>query len=65
MICTLCEDSGWMCESRPQMPWEGKDACQCGAAGMPCPWCNKPAEGDQPRRPEGFKIELDKDGWRH
>jgi hypothetical protein len=32
---------------------------------MPCPWCNKPAEGEQPRMPEGFKTEFDKDGWRH
>ncbi len=65
MICTLCEDSGWVCEAHPQMPWEGPDACKCGAPGMPCPWCNKPAVGKEPRLPDGFKTEVDKDGWRH
>ena len=25
------------------------DACPCGAAGMPCPLCNRPVEGETPR----------------
>ena len=40
MKCPLCEDCGWVCENHPDRPWEGKDACTCGGAGMPCPWCN-------------------------
>src|SRR6266404_5670657 len=31
MKCTLCEDCGWVCESRPDRPWEGEHACSCGA----------------------------------
>lgn len=27
------------------------DACPCGAAGMPCPLCNRPVEGETPRMP--------------
>jgi hypothetical protein len=46
-------------------PWEGPHACPCGAAGMPCPSCNTPAEGEAPRMPHGFKTKVDKDGWRH
>jgi hypothetical protein len=30
MKCALCEDCGWVCESHPDQPWEGKDACTCG-----------------------------------
>jgi len=27
--------------------------------------CNSSEHGEAPRMPEGFKIEADKDGWRH
>jgi hypothetical protein len=50
--CTLCGDVGWVCDG-------------CGSAGAPCPWCNVPGEGEAPRMPDGFKTEVDKDGWRH
>jgi hypothetical protein len=63
--CTLCEDSGWVCEEHPGRPWEGPNACPCGAPGAPCPWCNMPAEGETPRMPDGFKVDVDKKGWRH
>jgi hypothetical protein len=65
MKCPLCEDSGWVCENHPQEPWEGKNACGCGAAGAPCPNCNTPSEGETPRMPDGFKTNVDKEGWRH
>ncbi|SHH20052.1 hypothetical protein SAMN05444169_6285 [Bradyrhizobium erythrophlei] len=65
MKCTLCEDCGWVCESHHDRPWEGKDACTCGGAGMPCPWCNLPEKDEEPRLPDGFKTEFDKKGWRH
>jgi hypothetical protein len=32
---------------------------------MPCPRCNRAAEGEQPRMPAGFKTEFDKKGWRN
>jgi len=48
MKCTHCEDVGWVCEDHPEKPWEGPHACNCGAAGMPCPVCNVPPKA--PRR---------------
>ena len=64
MKCNRCEDCGWVCENHPDMPWEGKHACPCGAAGAPCPVCNA-VEGEQPRLPAGYVIDPDKDGWRN
>jgi hypothetical protein len=63
-ICKRCEDCGWVCEEHPGRPWAGPHACGCRAAGMPCPRCNTPAEGEEPRMPDGFKATVDKDGWR-
>lgn len=46
MMCALCKKGcGWVCESHPTKPSYGDHACPCGGAGMPCPRCNKPAEG--------------------
>jgi hypothetical protein len=64
--CLQCEDAGWVCEDHPGRVWGiGLRACNCGAAGMPCPRCNRPTEGEQPRIPDGFKTRFDKDGWRN
>jgi hypothetical protein len=63
MKCILCADTGWVCENPPDK--EGAGACTCGAAGAPCPACNVPEEGSEPRPPEGLKTEVNKDGWRH
>src|SRR5258706_14852208 len=30
MICSVCEDCGWVCENHPDKPWEGEHACTCG-----------------------------------
>jgi hypothetical protein len=65
MKCVLCADTGWVCENHPRLPWGGRHGCNCGGAGMPCPPCNTVDEGAEPRLPEGFKTEVDKDGWRH
>jgi hypothetical protein len=65
MNCPQCEDCGWICEEHPGRPWEGPHTCTCGAAGIPCPTCNQPAQGEMPRMPEGFRTEVDKDGWRN
>jgi hypothetical protein len=63
--CIFCADTGWVCENHPRRPWEGPYGCNCGGAGMPCPTCNIPEEGAAPRMPDGFKTEVDKDGWRN
>jgi hypothetical protein len=65
MKCVWCVNSGWVCESHLERPWQGRHACSCGAAGAPCPICNMPEEGAAPRMPDGFKTEVDKKGWRH
>ena len=63
--CANCDDLGWVCENHPDRPWEGPRACNCGGAGAPCPACNAAGDGEVPRMPEGFRVEVDKDGWRH
>jgi hypothetical protein len=60
MTCFPCEDTRWVCEAHDE-PWLGERACSCGGAGAPCPDCNK---ADLPRMPPGFKVEVDKEGWR-
>jgi hypothetical protein len=42
----------------------GKDAGPWGVPGAPCPACNATNDGAAPRMPEGFKTEVDNDGWR-
>jgi hypothetical protein len=55
MKCLLCEDTGWVCENHPDQPWQGRQACDCGGAGAPCPRCNAAAANEPPRLPKGFK----------
>jgi len=64
MKCSVCEDSGWVCETHPDKPWEGEHACRCDGAGMPCPKCNVPEKNEPPRPPAGLKTQFDKRGWR-
>ena len=64
MPCKICDDAGWVCENHPDLPWDGPRACSCGGAGAPCPACNVPTK-DEPRTPTLFRIEFDKNGWRH
>lgn len=42
--CHQCDDCGWVCEAHPELPWQGDNACTCGAAGLPCPRCNSARE---------------------
>jgi hypothetical protein len=66
MKCIFCADTGWVCENHPRRPWEGPHGCPLRRRwGAPCPACNVPEEGAAPRMPEGFRTEVDKDGWRH
>ena len=62
--CTACDDLGCVCENHPDYPWDGPRACGCGGAGAPCPACNIPADGDAPRMPDGFRLEVDRAGSR-
>jgi hypothetical protein len=65
MTCARCKDSGWVCERHSESPWDGDQACRCGAPGAPCPACNAANDGEAPRMPSGFKTEVDKKGWRN
>ena len=60
MICTRCEDCYWVCEVHDTLPWQGANACPCGAAGAPCPSCNGTVDGEAPKMPEGFKMDIDR-----
>ena len=51
MKCTVCEDTGWVCENHSETPWDGEHACKCGGAGMPCPKCNPSDLDNLPRPP--------------
>ena len=64
-VCKNCSDIGWVCESHPNVPWDGGgDECY-GGAGMPCEWCNPSDKDNPPRMLDGFQIILDKnDGYR-
>lgn len=40
--CPICLGEGHVCEDHPDKAWAGmvgnvEGACECGAAGMPCP----------------------------
>jgi hypothetical protein len=62
MTCKAYEDARWFCEDHPDRPWnDHPDACRCGGAGMPCPVCNEPKEGEQPAVPADFIPQLDRD----
>jgi hypothetical protein len=41
--CRACDDTGWVCENHPNLPWKGfskrEDACECGAGAL-CEFCN-------------------------
>lgn len=59
--CPLCDDCGWVCENHLARPWEGEHACECGGAGMPCPYCNMSDEVSPPRLLSDFKIDVESD----
>jgi hypothetical protein len=55
--CTRCAGTGWVCEAHPDKPMEHDG---CGAAGDPCPWCNRADAEHPPRLPPGFDIDVDR-----
>lgn len=41
-FCLRCDDTGFVCEAHPALPWiDSARGCRCGAAGDPCPFCNR------------------------
>ena len=55
VACFRCFNTGWVCEAHDNRPWDGEYACDCGAAGMPCPNCNPSDKDHPPRLPRGFQ----------
>jgi hypothetical protein len=53
--CTTCDDTGWVCEAHPNIPWLGDRACECLQPGKPCPKCNVANEDNPPRLPPDFE----------
>jgi hypothetical protein len=54
-VCTQCRNARWVCEEHPDRPWgEVEGACDCGAAGMPCPECNASDDLECPEMPPDF-----------
>lgn len=56
VMCTICDDTLWVCENHRDKPWDGLSdrSCDCGGAGEPCE-CNPDA-----LMPPGFKVTC---GW--
>jgi hypothetical protein len=61
--CTRCDGSGLVCETHIARPWEVQRLWlrRRSTVGR----CNASDDGACPRMPDGFKTEVDKDGWRH
>ncbi|MGJ5036615.1 hypothetical protein ACQR13_21115 [Bradyrhizobium sp. HKCCYLRH3059] len=39
-FCLRCDDTGFVCEAHPALPWmDSARGCRCGAPGDPCPVC--------------------------
>ena len=49
MICTTCDDTGWVCEAHADRPWAGlserDDACAC-STGASCSCYAAPLSGN-------------------
>jgi hypothetical protein len=61
MKCQLCHESGWVCESHPDEPWDGPMPAAAGLPAHHARFCEH--DRDSPRLPSGFTF--DRDGWRH
>lgn len=61
VACTRCQDTYWICEVHDDRPWDGNYACDCGAAGMPCPACNPSDKGHSPQLLAGFTPDKTRD----
>lgn len=63
--CPTCDNSGWVCENHPDVPWDDGDADCCGGAGMPCRDCNPCDAQTPPRLPAGSRVIWTKDDRLH
>jgi hypothetical protein len=59
--CARCENQRWVCEAHPERPWGSECGCPCGAAGDPCPICNRSDAQTVPAVPHGFVAEAARD----
>jgi hypothetical protein len=55
--CARCANERWVCEAHDDRPWGGEHGCTCGAAGEPCPICNKVGPEAVPEIPDGFVVD--------
>jgi hypothetical protein len=65
MKSTVCEECGWFVKTTRTSRGKASTHAPAALLGAPCPACNSTNDGDAPRMPGGFKIKVDKDGWRH
>jgi len=59
--CPRCYGARWVCENHPNEPWNGDHSKRCDGAGMPCPGCNEPHEGERPDMEDNFIPAFDRD----
>ena len=59
--CQRCRVVRWVCENHPDKPWDRDHERTCGGAGMPCPDCNEPREGERPAMSADFIPAFDQD----
>jgi hypothetical protein len=59
--CRRCQDARWVCENHPDEPWTPAHEAECGGAGMPCPVCNEPHDGERPAMGDDYVPAVDRD----
>jgi hypothetical protein len=59
--CRRCQDARWVSENHPDKPWNAEHEKLCGGAGMPCPDCNEPHDGERPVMGDDFTPAFDRD----
>ena len=57
-VLRTCDNCRWVCEARPDRPWVGERACDCGAPGDPCPTCNH-SDSENPPAASGLRCRQD------
>ncbi len=54
-FCLRCDNTRFVCEAHPTLPWiDSPRGCRCGAAGDPCPFCNRIDQDAVPEMPDDF-----------
>ena len=60
-FCARCDNTRWVCENHPDEAWTPAHEKICGGAGMPCPDCNRPHDGERPSMGDDFVPAFDRD----